>query len=432
MVTLAGCAESPTPDPTPDHDPARAALEVGAEARQPPGLRVVFAGDGIGEVRVNDATGTTLATCTASCTVAAAPGQALEVAASSPSVFGGLSGACTTDDVACNVTIGAGLSRITATFTRATGELWTRLPGDEPFRSAAFDGAGRLIVASGARILKLSPGGAILWDSPLGVCSIATGPRNTIYAQTPTTVVKLSASGATLWTQPLDPNAVGCGGDDSFDGFVHNLAVGSDGAVAIHGTTGVARWDTDGQLTWSAAVESHGVSGVAIDPHGVVHVAVESELGETVDLVRFAADGSPLDPIESVVGQPHGMIVIDPVGRLLATGSGHSHTDGFGHSVDLPADPDFAPNGICAASSDVGWLHEASDDTFFARDWTFDRFHADGSLASSVTSFVREHGFDEIGTNPHDIAGSLDGRIAIVGEHHGVTYHGGWIVTYGP
>ena len=67
-----------------------------------------------------------------------------------------------------------------------------------------------------------------------------------------------------------------------------------------------------------------------------------------------ACTTSPLDPIESVVGQPHGMIVIDPVGRLLATGSGHSHTDGFGHSVELPADPDFAPNGICAASSDVG------------------------------------------------------------------------------
>ncbi|MEO7734558.1 MAG: hypothetical protein ABIY55_26620 [Kofleriaceae bacterium] len=392
----------------------------------------MFAGGGVGEVRVNDASGSTLATCTASCTVPALPGQVLEVAASTPSSFGGLSGACTTNDVACNVTIAAGEARVTATFTRTTGELWTRLPDGGPIRSAAFDGAGRLIVASSAGVVKLSSGGGVVWENPLAVCSIATGPHNTIYAQTATSVVKLSASGATLWAQPLDPQAIGCGGDVAFDGFVHNVAVASDGAVAIHGDSGVARWDSDGQLTWSAPVESHGVFGVAIDPHGVVHVAVESFLGETVDLVRFAADGSPLDPIESVVGQPHGMIAIDPVGRLLATGSGHSHTDGFGHSVDLPGDPDFAPNGICAASSDVGWLHEADDNAFFARDWTFDRFHADGSTASSVTRVIHGDQFDEVGTIPHDIAGALDGRIAIVGEYNGVTYHGGWIVTYGP
>jgi hypothetical protein len=433
ILTLNACQESATPGSTPDGAPALAQLVAGEDsALQPPELRIVFAGGGAGEVRVNDASGVTLASCTAACTVPATPGQVLEIAASTPSSFGGLSGACTTSDPTCNVTIGASRAKVIATFTPAPGEVWTRLPGGGPLMSAAYDSADHLIVASSTTVTKLSPAGSVIWQLPLAVCSVATGPHNAIYAQTATSVVKLAADGTTTWSQPLAPHAVGCGrDDDGFDGFVHNLAVGNDGAVAIHGNTGVARWDTSGTLSWSAAVTSHGVFGVAIDPHGVVDVAVESDSGETVDLVRFAADGTALPLQEHIANQPRGMFVLDPVGRLLATGSGHSHTDALGHSVRLP-DPDFAPNGICAASSDAAWLHETDDDSSFARTWTLDRYHADGGLASSYTSRIVHHDFDELGTNPHDIAGSLDGRVAIVGAFSGLVYQGGWIVTFGP
>src|SRR6185436_13250511 len=107
-----------------------------------------------------------------------------------------------------------------------------------------------------------------------------------------------------------------CGRDnDGFDGFTHNIAVGTDGAVAIHGNQGVARWDTNGNLTWSFPLQNLDVFGVAIDPHGVVHASVvELSSGEVIDLVRFAADGTALPPIEHVANQPHGMFVIDPVG----------------------------------------------------------------------------------------------------------------------
>jgi hypothetical protein len=436
VLSLSACQDSPTLDPTSDVD--LAVDEVDAELAAVPGLRIVFAGGGAGEVRVNDASGATLTSCTATCNVPATQGQVLTLAASTPSRFGGLAGACTTSELGCDVTIGAGRARVTATFSPVPGEQWTRLLGGGPLRSAAYDGAGRLIVASDTKITKLSATGVTIWELALGVCSVATGPNNTIYAQSATSVIKLAANGTTTWTRPLDPHAVGCGRDGAgFDGFIHNLAVGRDGAVAIHGDTGVARWDADGNLTWSAAVTSHGIHGVAIDPRGVVAAAVVSPFGETVDLVRFAADGTPLAGQERIASQSRGMFVLDPVGRLLATGSGHSHTDAFGQSVNLP-DLDFAPNGICGASSDVGWLYETSDDTNFAREWTLNRYHADRRLASSYTSpivrvIVDDFGTEEeLGTNPHDIAGSLDGQIAVVGAFAGRTYQGGWVVTFGP
>jgi len=411
-------------------DASGSSISIALRPPSPPGLRIVLAGGGVGEVAVSDpATGLVLATCTAACTVRANKGQMLSVTASTPSIFGGLSGACSTPEAFCDVTIGATTATVTATFATDPKEQWTRLPGGGSILSAAFDSSGNLVVASKG-VVKLSPAGAVIWQIPLTVCVVATGPGDTIYAQTATQVVKLGSDGAMLWSSPLDPHAVGCGGTE---GFVHNLAVGSDGAVAIHGDTGVARWDASGKLSWAAAVDAHGEYGVAIDPAGVVDVAVLSTVtGETVDLARFAADGTPLAGQERIANQYHGMFVVDATGRLLATGSGHSHTDALGHSIDL-LDPDYAPNGICAAGTDAAWLYQADDESSLARDWTVNRYHTDGSLAWTYHLPLLHDGFfGELGTIPLDIAGAPDGRIAIVGSFTGPTYFGGWIATFAP
>ena len=329
-----------------------------------PLLVIALFGTGVGEVRVTDAeTFTELATCRKNCIVRPTEGQHLEITAATPSIYKGLAGACTSASPSCDLTVGPGLSVVAATFASDPREQWTLLPGGSPIASAAFDGSGNLIATSRG-VTKLSPAGAVVWRIGLAACSVATGPGDTIYAQTPTAVVKLAPDGTRLWTRPLDPHAVGCGDGE---GFIHNLAVGSDGAVAIHGNTGVARWDTSGNLSWAAAVNSLGEFGVAIEPDGTVDVAVLFD--EPINLVRFAADGTPLEGIDHITEQYHGMFVVDASGRLLATGSGHSHTDGFGHSVDIP-DSDFAPNGICAAGTDVGWIYQLNDSSFFARDWT--------------------------------------------------------------
>jgi hypothetical protein len=393
-------------------------------------LRIVIAGGGVGEVRVTDeATATILATCTARCSLRTSPGQLLEIAAATPSIYSGLSGACKTSGPSCELTLGASTSIVTATFATDPKELWTVLPGGAPIVSAAFDGANHLITASDV-ITKRSPAGATLWQLALRACAVATGPQDVIYVETATQVMKLAPSGTVIWAKPLEAHAVGCGDGE---GFTHNLAVGSNGAVAIHGDTGVALWDADGNLRWTTAVSAIGEHGVAIDPQGVVDVAVLSpDSGEPIDLVRFAADGTPLDGVEHITSQYHGMFVVDAAGRLLAAASGHSHTDAFGHSVRLD-DPDYAPTGICAAGTDdVAWIYQAADDTFLARDWTVNRYHANGALAWTYHASVVSHDFDEFGTSPLDIAGAPNGRIAIVGSFSGATYSGGWIATFKP
>jgi len=418
-------------DAAPDDDDAAATSELAA-----PGLRIAFTGGGLGEVSVFDnATFSTIATCRASCTVPVTPGQSVQITAATPQVYGGLSGACTASGSFCDVTAGAGQTRVTATFTRAPGEVFTKLFDDGAIQSAAYDGAGRLIVASHSQLTKLSPTGATVWQLPLAVCNVATGPNNTIYAQSTTSVMKLAGNGTTLWTQPLDPNAVGCGRDDShFEGFVHNIAVASDGAVAIHGDTGVARWDRNGALTWSIAAGGEDIHGLAIDLHGVVVITVESANAESMDLRRFAADGTELPGQEEVTPQHTGMFVIDPVGRFLITSSGHSHTDALGHSVRL-SDADFAPNGIAAASSDAVWLFEDNDNDFFARTWTMQRFHADGTLASSYVAVPghSQASSPDLGTSPHDLAGALDGHVAVVGEFNARdSVFRGWVTAFAP
>lgn len=126
------------------------------------------------------------------------------------------------------------------------------------------------------------------------------------------------------------------------------------------------------------------------------------------------------------------MVVIDPVGRLLVTSSGHSHTDLLGRSVHI-SDPDFAPNGVAAAASDAVWFREDNDNDFFSRDWTLERLHADGTSSSFKGYFARLLADGEsLGTNPHDVAGALDGRAALVGTFHNRELDRGWVTVYAP
>jgi hypothetical protein len=423
--------------------PGDATMAIALRPIARPSLVITFAGAALGEVRVErvvDPDTIELKTCTASCRVRGTAGALLRLSAATPSVFGGLTGACTATAPTggCDVTLGTGTQAVTATFNPAPRELWTRLLGTAKIMSAAYDRAGNLVVAAD-KITKLSPTGATIWQDTLTVCSVAIGPGDTIYGQTATELIKLDASGATIWTRPLDPHAVGCGldndgGYDAYDGFLHNLAVGPDGAVAIHGRTGVARWDSAGTLTWSAPLAFERYT-VAIDPDGVVVAAIESINGESTDLARFAPDGTVLPIQEEISGQYHGMYVIDATGRLLATSSGHSHVDALGVSVDL-LDADFVPNGICAADTGAAWLYEADDNTTFARVWTVDRFLAGNSLAWTYTSTPVQSPTifaSPRGTSPHDLAGAAEGRIAVVGEFWGTDDQSrGWITTFQP
>lgn len=427
-ITLApACLESG--DPT--------AGETDAELATP-SLRIAFTGGGQGEVSVfDDDTFNTVATCRASCTVPATAGGHLTITGATPQVFGGLSGACTSATNNCSVTIGAGRSTVTATFSKAPGEVFTKLFDDGSIKSAAFDGAGRLVVASSTLLTKLGATGGQVWQVPVAACNLATGPQNTIYAQTATSIVKLSAAGATLWTQPLDANSQGCGHDDlHFDGFVHDVAVGKDGAVVVHGAAGLTKWDKNGVLAWSIAASADGNQAVGIDPHGVISITADDPVSAEPRVLRqFAPDGTEVTvPDTRVAPQSDAMFVIDPVGRFLITSSGHNHTDALGQSVRI-AGFGAAPSGIAAASSDAVWLYDDGDLDFLSRKWTMNRYHADGSLASTYTSQQGSSpgNQNDLGTIPGDLVGALDGRVAVVGAFNARdSFFRSWVTVFAP
>lgn len=394
-----------------------------------PTVRIRFEGNATGEVTVA-AGGNPIATCTTSCTIPVAAGTLIDVTASTPSTFGGLSGACTSAEGDCSLTTAGDVTRITAAFRKDARERWTRLFPGGPLHTAAYDGAGRLIVGGPTGVHSLSGSGTLRWSRPIAAVALATGPGNTIYVATATDVLQLDAGGIVQWTAPLPAGARGC---TSLEGFAHCIAVGPAGEVVVRGSSGVSRWSADGVPAWSRALADDLEYAVAVDPAGVVSVAVLSPFTfETLDLRRFAADGTELPGVEDAGAQYHGMIAAAPSGALLASTSGHGRVDlaaGFERSVDVVS-PSYVPNGVAAAASDVAWLYHlrlASQ----AAPWHVARFDSTGTETWSLTRPGLGF-FADRGTLPLDVAGAANGNLAIAGSFYGSGLPTGWVQTFSP
>ena len=380
-------------------------------------LDVTFAGDAPGELQVtDDYTGEILATCFASCSVPVDPGDRIEIQAVTPSTFGGFAGACTGTSVPCKFTATAGLNSVTAAFNKDPHERWTRLlPGDQ-LQSVGYDSAGNLLVGSGTRLIKLSPTGSTLWTQTRSAAVFAIGPGDTIYIHAGTALVKLASDGSELWTRPTDTNTNTCA--RSHIQALRCIAVGADGAVAIHGT-GVGRWDAAGTPTWSKPV-SFGTNGIGIDLQGVVVVAVESL--ETMSALRFAAaDGAALSPLQDVTPSYRGMLSIDPGGRLLTCSalrdyvhysvegitSGSIENEGLGEVQTAIVSNATGQVGL-GYTHDSGW-------SAMGPDW-------------GVTRYLNL----DYGSGFLDLAISPAGKVALIGWYHSLTFDGNWIQTFDP
>ncbi|HWO20484.1 MAG TPA: choice-of-anchor D domain-containing protein [Kofleriaceae bacterium] len=402
-------------------------------------LDLVFAGGGSGEVQIEAlGSGEPPVICFASCTVPLEPGSQYELTPATPSSFGGIAGACASATGACTFTAPLGASAATVTFAKDPKERWTRLPGTAPVRALAYDGSGNLIVAA-AGLAKLSPAGATIWSLPLaGVHHVATGPAGTIYVLD-TMLRKLDAAGAEQWARPLPAHAQGCTASGELD---RCLAVGADGATAVRGTTGVTRWDAAGTQTWTRPVPA-GPRAVAIDAAGVVYAAQDNGAFESIDVVRFAPDGSPLPLLEAYTAQYHAMLALDGAGQLMATSSGHSsvslETAAFSQVLQTQ-DPDWVPTGLAGAGTgDVLWVYQPSELGWPAPPWTARRYSAAGALLWSLTRSGTAALLGPFGTLPLDLAagpGGLaagpGGELAVGGTYTGLTYTGGWIQTFAP
>lgn len=391
---------------------------------------------GPGEVRVVDIDQfVTLATCVASCTLPVDAGVHVGIEASTFVGFAGFSPSCpNASGATCSFTMPSSPLAITAMFEQDPHEVWARLPGGLPIHTAAFDSSNHLIVGQEDLLTKLSPLGATEWSRAMSVVAVATGPSESIYVVTPNELVRLDTDGARAWSTQLVDEAKGCPGD-RFTSFIHCIAVGSDGAVVVHGTTGIAKWTATGALAWRRALPNQAHYAVAIDGELRVHVATEAANAEDTNDSTFDPDGAVLGTTFAIA-QPNSMFATDVTGAVLAASSGHGdvilETPGFSRRLDVLAAAAVSSGVAGAGDGAIAWLYELDDFNVHAASWQLDRHAPDGSLVTTLVRPRQVHGDDETGTVPLDVVASPDGHLAVVGSYNGLAYHGAWIQTYAP
>lgn len=333
-------------------------------------------------------------TCLGECTTFVSPGPVtLTVEGTAPVL--GYSGACTSSGTQCTYTQGAGLSDVTVTLDNPNAS-WTYLPGNgTDVRSAAFDGSGNLIITTGAGITKLSPQGAPIWTQPIAAGAVATGPDDTIYAITGTSLIKLDRAGTMLWSAPWDKE---CTSGDA-PSFSNCLAVSSTGAVAINSGGVVARWESDGTASWT---RPGSIGGVGFDALGNVVIPTHRATFEApLDAQPYTPDGTQLPLIMNIAPvSTHYAMACDSGGtiRVVATGT----ITGFvGIAVAGPGQVETARFFSMGGGWDVGRV----------------------SLPFSTGIFAE------------NMALSTTGRLAVVGTFMFSPvsiYRGGWVQIYGP
>lgn len=425
LVTISCTGSAPDLDAGPvDPDSS----EIGSKAPRL-AIDVIEAGaTGAVQVRSGSTSGPVVATCERDCTVPLAAGTAYTIIATSPSTSE-ISGVCASP-ADCTFTAALGEQTATVAFRvdAATKEEWAvTLP--EPVHTAAFDGAGNL-VTGGTNLYKLSPAGATIWTQPIAPIAIATGPSDTIYVHAGTSLVKLDAAGAQLWSASIPAGARGCPQGD-FTQFMHCVAVAANGAVVVRGASQLAGWDADGNLLGTVAHADDGNFALAIDAAGIVNTLEAGPDFETRTLVRFALDGTPLEPVDFFCNQRRAML-FTVAGTVGCTSSGSSDVYGIG-SVSVP-DSDDVPTGMAGTGTgDRGWVFFL-DDQALPLTGTYRMFRA-GATSWETRGGAREVGFfDAIGTIPFDIAGSANGRLALVGRYDGFDPEPvrGWVKSFAP
>ena len=425
--SVAGCGQSTTCVVPADATPVTVSISFTLAGSS--SVSLVFTGNASGEVYVVKEGAGLIATCFASCDVPAEPGDMLIFRASTPSTFGGYSGACTTTEAACYMSVPTGSSTVNVAMNKDPKEQWTRLLPATRVHAVAYDGANELIVATETNLFKLSTTGSTVWNLPLAVCGVATGPSNTIYVVTATDVKKLDATGSQLWTRPHM-----AGGCPTLEGFHHNIAVASDGAVAIRGTTAIARLDTNGTTSWTRMLAAHQHQhSVAIGANGTVMANVDGDIEKT-EVRVFATDNTELTTL-GPFPQYHAMITSDAAGGLIRTQSGHSdvYLGAPNLNAVLPGSADYVHAGATAAGSDVGWAMWTTNDSPLVA-WAVRRY-ASGSpvwLLSRPVLYC-EGAPVECGTQPYAIDGAPNGRIALAGYYIGMDAKStAWVQVYDP
>jgi hypothetical protein len=329
-----GAPDGPrAPDATTD-----GGADAGADAADLRTLTIARAGGGAGFVTVEGAA------CALPCTRAVAPGTVLHLAAFTPSVVGGWSGACTSAGATCTVTVDADATA-TIALTPDTGEQWTAIVPGVPLERVVATSDGGLIVAGHDATshelvaARFTMAGAPTWlvrfpsvaqGAAVGLAADAAGGAVVLDYQPPSTgaladvvVRDLGAAGAVTWTDTIaHARWYGAGfaqlGDaaaaTATGGVVVALATATGGLVRSYDPAGTIQWTQTPAL---APLE------VAIASTGVVHVMLDDGAAYAT-LARWSATGAPLADLTAPAPGPTGAyyetLAIDAADQLLLTG----------------------------------------------------------------------------------------------------------------
>jgi hypothetical protein len=424
-------------------------------------LRVSMVGDATGQIQLWRTAYTGFSAASVDTVTNLFSGETVRLAVATSSTFAGFvdpTGLCVPDEItaggaSCTFAVPPGVTGVTqidAILNKAPGEDWTReIYQGEVFISVDHDGSGNVVATTPSHMVKLSADGATQWTKNLPATTrrLATGPADTVYVVTSGSVRKYDAAGTPLWTVPLDANSMTtCG---TIDRPEPCIAVAADGAVVVHGDSGLTRWDSGGGLTWSIPITATSQPGVAVDAAGTVYVAIASAAGNGISVVRYAAaDGAEVGTWSDAGLGDYGAIAFDSEGRLFSSTAEAGdvwlrrlHANGL---VDYttPFDSSFTEeilNGIATSGTGhFAWWHGLTDDPKGGY-----RISALTNAGASVWSLERDHWVNPYpaGLGPDQYPGSKirdvsyhNGQIVAVGEfrHLWITTNIGWIQAYTP
>ena len=421
-------------------------------------LRVSMVGDATGQIQLWRTAYTGWSAASVDTVTNLFSGETVRLAVATSSTFAGFvdpTGLCVPDEItaggaSCTFVVPPGVTEIDAILNKAPGEDWTReIYQGEVFIAVDHDASGNIIATTPSHMVKLSADGATQWTKNLPATTrrLATGPADTVYVITSGSVRKYDAAGTLLWTVPLDANSMTtCGNIDRPEPCI---AVAADGAVVVHGDSGLTRWDSGSGLTWSIPITATSRPGVAVDAAGNAYVATASAAGNGISVVRYAAaDGAELGTWSDAGLGDYGEIAFDSVGRLFSSTSEAGdvwlrrlYANGL---VDYttPFDSSFTGeilNGIATSGTGhLAWWHGLTDDPKGGY-----RISALTNAGASVWSLERDHWVNPYpaGLGPDQYPGSKirdvsyhNGQIVAVGEfrHLWITTNIGWIQAYTP
>jgi hypothetical protein len=382
-------------------------------------IDITFNGQGSGRVTYSQEFGQQV--CNASCTMLIKADEAPVLRAAARSQFGGWAGECTGTNPTCSLGLNVFDRQLAVTFDKDPHEVGTTTLPLPAYAGAYLPGGDLVVVgganvASGSKLARVTPGGAVVWTRfVLNSATAIAATADAIYALTEgPALVKLSPDGVVQWrVDPSigQPTAIAAHGND----------------VLVGGFTGFeARAAADGAVRWS--VVSAAVNDIAVGPGGIIAISLGAEIH------RFAADGTPLLPIWTAPGssaQAAWHLAYDTAGKLAtlsggsfpiqprpATLSRFSPSGALDFSVDLDATASSGGGQIVAAGDKLIALRSHQDPLFGghgafleaydgtgARLWQVDKVAVRTGPGAAFTGFAR--GF---------LVVSLDGTPALIGS----------------